>query len=124
MQEASRAPKPDVLGSIGRETFEDWAGNLDQGEPQLLTYNTFDTVVYGTVPIRWEIGFCHLPGASCRALLAGQNFSPALLPDRMADIVLQHAGWHFSASEQIGLLLHRITPARHTVDFGKTIPAI
>ena len=113
-----------MLGGIGKETFEHWASNLDQGEPQLLAYNTFDTVVHGTIPIRWEIGFCHLPGALGRQLLVGQNFSPALLPDRMADTVLASAGWQFSASEHIGLLLHRITPARHTVDFGKTIPAI
>jgi hypothetical protein len=123
MQQACRAPKPDVLGSVGRETFEGWACNLDHGEPQLLTYNTFDTVVHGTVPIRWEIGFCHLPGASGRALLVGQNFSPALLPAHMANMVL-NGDWHFSEPEHIGLLLHRITPARHTVDFGKTIPAI
>ena len=32
--------------------------------PQLLTYTTVDGVVNGDIPIRWEIGFCHLPGAS------------------------------------------------------------
>jgi hypothetical protein len=63
--------------------------SLDYGDPQLLTYDTFDTVVYGTVPIRWEIGFCHLPDAPDRQLLAGQNFSPVLLPERMAADVLQ-----------------------------------
>jgi DNA topoisomerase VI subunit B len=124
MCSAGRAPKPDVLGRIGRETFEEWAGNLDHGEPQFLTYDTFDTVVYGHIPIRWEIGFCHLPDTPNRQLLAGQNFSPALLPERMADIVMRDCAFGFGSAERIGLLLHRITPARHTVDFGKTIPAI
>ena len=82
MQEASRPPKHAVLGAVGKETFEAWAANLDYGTPELLAYTTFDSVITGDIPVRWEVGFCHLPEASERQLLIGQNFQPGDLDRR------------------------------------------
>ena len=66
MQNASRPPKHAVLGALGKDTFEAWACNLDCGaatDPQFLAYTIVDAVILGSdIPIRWEVGFCHLPG--------------------------------------------------------------
>jgi hypothetical protein len=121
MQDASWPPKHAAMGAIGKEAFAAWAASNHASEPpQFLAYNTVDAMVDGGVPVRWEIGVAHLPGLEQRRLLAGHNFSPAILPDQMADDVLGYAGWHFGADQPIALLLHRITPARQTLDYGKT----
>jgi hypothetical protein len=125
MQEASRPPKHAVLGAVGKESFEDWAlnrGSDHDGDPQFLAYTTFDSVLTGTdIPYRWEIGFCHLPGASERQVLIGQNFSPAISAGDMLNGVLPYGRlWQLGAHEPIALFLHRITPARQTLDYGKT----
>ena len=51
------------------------------GEVRLFAYRTVDGVIDGTIPYRWELGTAHLPGLSERALLVGQDFSPALDQD-------------------------------------------
>jgi hypothetical protein len=120
MQDASRPPKHSVLGAIGKEAFAAWAAaNHASSPPQFLAYDTADAVVDDGVPVRWEIGVAHLPGLEQRRLLAGHNFSPAILPDQLAADVLGYAGWHFGANQPITLFLHRITPARQTIDYGK-----
>ncbi len=122
MQDASRAPKPDALGVVGKETFEQWALNhasAAKTDGWFLTYDTFDCVV-GSVPTRWEIGFTHLPGLEKRQVLAGQNFSPVIMPERMAVEITDLAGEFFGSDQEILLFLHRITPARQTLDYGKT----
>jgi Histidine kinase-, DNA gyrase B-, and HSP90-like ATPase len=124
MQGASRPPKHAVLGAVGKESFEDWAlnrGSADHGELKFLAYTTLDGVVTGTdIPYRWEIGFCHLPGASERQVLIGQNFSPAISPLEMMNALLRYPPWQLGAGERIALFLHRITPARQTLDYGKS----
>jgi hypothetical protein len=125
MQEASRAPKHAVLGSAGKETFEAWArnhGSGQGGDPKFLAYTTIDGVVIGTssIPYRWEIGFCHLPGTSERQVLIGQNFSPAIIAEDMLGVVLRSYSYPLCAGEPIALFLHRITPDRQTLDYGKS----
>ena len=120
MQSASCAPKHAVLGAVGKDGFARWARNHGLGEPQLLAYVTTDGVISQEIPWRWEIGVAHLPNATNRCLLVGINFSPAIVPERVADEVLDYAGWHFGATQPIALFLHRITPARQTLDYGKT----
>jgi hypothetical protein len=124
MQQASRPPKPAVLGSLGKDVFEAWARNHDCGtgaDPKFLAYSTADAVVSGSdIPIRWEVGFCHLPGLNGRRVLIGQNYSPAIAAFEMTHAVLRYPAWQLAASEPIALFLHRITPARQTLDYGKS----
>jgi hypothetical protein len=123
MQEASRPPKHAVLGAIGKETFGAWAAsNPDYGAPELLAYTTVDGVVVGSscIPYRWEIGFCHLPGATERQLLVGHNYSPAISVADIINVILPYSPWGFGSSEPIALFLHRITPDRQTLDYGKS----
>ncbi len=120
MQAAGLAPKPAALGAIGKGTFARWAVNHDLGDPQFLAYTIVDGVISAEIPVRWEVGFAWLPKAEERKLLVGMNFSPAIVPAKMADEVLEYAGWHFGANQPIALMLHRITPARQTLDYGKT----
>jgi hypothetical protein len=124
MQQASRPPKPDVLGAVGKEPFEVWARNHACGDPQLISYTTVDSVVSGDTPFRWEVGFAHLPEATERRVLIGQNFSPAISAIEMLNAVLPHCSWHFGSREPIALFLHRITPARQTLDYGKSKLAV
>jgi hypothetical protein len=79
-------------------------------------------VVFGTdcIPWRWEIGFCHLPGACKRQVLIGQNFSPAIVAEDMASTVLRSYSYPLGVGEPIALFLHRITPDRQTFDYGKS----
>ena len=79
-----------------------------------------DGVVSGEIPYRWEIGIAHIPGLPKRALISAMNFSPAIAPEKLAEEVLAYASWHFAADQPIALLAHRISPARQTVDYGKT----
>jgi hypothetical protein len=83
-------------------------------------------VVIGTssIPWRWEIGFCHLPGASRRQVLIGQNFSPAIIAEDMLGAVLRSYSYPLGVGEPIALFLHRITPDRQTLDYGKSRLAI
>jgi hypothetical protein len=125
MQEASRAPKHGVLGAIGKESFEDWArnhGSAHSGDLKFLAYTTVDGVFAGTdIPYRWEIGLCHLPEASGRQVLIGQNFSPAVAPAEMLNAALPSGNlWQLGIREPIALFLHRITPVRQTLDYGKS----
>ena len=124
MQGASRPPKADVLGAVGKETFEAWARKHDCGAPQFLAYTMVDCVVHADIPVRWEIGFCHLPEASERRVLIGQNFSPAISAAEMLNAILPYNTWHFGGGQAIALFLHRITPARQTLDYGKSKLAI
>ena len=75
-----------------------------------------------SIPYRWEVGICHLPGMEERQLLVGQNFSPSCHPERMIEPVMEYVyPWPLSAANQpIALFAHRITPARQTLDYGKT----
>ena len=128
MQSASRPPKHEVLGAVGKKSFEDWARNrgseLD-AEPKFLAYTTIDGVFNATaIPYRWEIGFCHLPGADGRQVLIGQNFSPAIIADEMIGAALRYSSYPLGAREPVALFLHRITPARQTLDYGKSRLAI
>ena len=128
MQEASRPPKPAVLGAVGKESFEDWArnhGSDDGGDPKFLAYTTVDGVFNAAdIPYRWEVGFCHLPGAARRQVLIGQNFSPAIDAEQMITAVLRYYPYPLGIGEPIALFLHRITPARQTLDYGKSRLAI
>jgi hypothetical protein len=124
MQRASRPPKHDALGAIGKESFEAWArnhGSALDAEPKFLAYTTIDGVFNATaIPYRWEIGFCHLPGADGRQVLIGQNFSPAIVADEMIGVALRYSSYPLGAREPVALFLHRITPARQTLDYGKS----
>ena len=124
MQDASRPPKHAVLAALGKDTFEAWACNLDCGaatDPQFLAYTIVDAVIFGSdIPIRWEVGFCHLPGLVRRHVLIGQNFSPAISAFEMTAAILRYPAWQLGSSEPIALFLHRITPARQTLDYGKS----
>ena len=112
MQAASRPPKHAVLGTVGKETFEAWASNLDYGTPELLSYTIVDGVITGDIPVRWEVGFAHLPEASERQLLIGQNYSPAISIADMINVILPYSPWGFGSSEPIALFLHRIKPGK------------
>jgi hypothetical protein len=126
MQCASRPPRHAVIGAAGKESFEDWArnrGSDHDSDPRFLAYTTVDGVLTGTdIPYRWEIGFCYLPGAPERQVLIGQNFSPAISAADMLNAALPYGGrlWQLGAREPIALFLHRITPARQTLDYGKS----
>jgi hypothetical protein len=74
----------------------------------------------GEIPYRWELGFTHLPKTDQRHVLVGQNFSPAIVQDAMLNSVLPWTPLFLDADEPIGLFVHRITPARQTLDYGKT----
>jgi hypothetical protein len=42
----------------------------------------------------------------------------------MMTAILPYPSWHFGGGQPIGLFLHRITPARQTLDYGKSKLAI
>ena len=72
--------------------------------------------------MRWEVGFAHLPTADERQVLIGQNFSPAISPDEMFNAVLRYGARTSQGYDPVALFLHRITPARQTLDYGKIPP--
>ena len=57
-------------------------------------------------------------------MLIGQNFSPAISAAEMLNAILPYNTWHFGGGQAIALFLHRITPARQTLDYGKSKLAI
>ena len=151
MQTASRAPKPSILGGIGRDGFEALVSNVDydadpddddltsytkdsvtsndrqgsnhdQSRPQVLAYTTIDGVTRNDIPWRWEIGFATRTSAEGRGrhLVIGQNFSPAIVPEEMLGSVTGYLDPSLSHREPVVLFLHRITPARHSLDYGKS----
>ena len=74
------------------------------------------------IPYRWEIGICHLPGLKSHRLLVAQNFSPSCQPELMIEPVLAYVenGEIAHSYHPIALFAHRITPARASLDYGKT----
>ena len=122
MQQEGRAPRPDALGRIGKETVFHWISNQDcpEGtEPQFLAYATVD-LLCEDVPIVWEIGFAAMPDdGRGRQLLVGHNFSPVIDPEHVARLILSDT--YFGSELPVAVFLHRITPSRHTLDFGKTV---
>jgi hypothetical protein len=119
MRLASRPPKHAVLGGVGKETVAQWAAKHASREPPLFAYTTVEGVVHDDIPWRVELGFAHL-GNGSRQLMIGQNFSPALEPVEMLGAVLPNLAWWFGSNEPIGLFVHRITPSRQTLDYGKS----
>ena len=90
---ASRAPKPAVLGAVGKEDVRDLGRATTliriRRPPSFLLTPPSMVWLATTIPFRWEIGFAHLPGPTERQLLVGQNFSPAIVPDEMPEDVLR-----------------------------------
>jgi hypothetical protein len=125
MLSEAREPKIKVLGAVGKEALESWllAARVEgvQRQAEGFAYHVIDGV-HGGIPWRWEVAFAHLPGAIERVLLAGQNFSPAIDPGAMLAAAASYymLPYHLGGTEPIALLLHRISPARRTLDYGKS----
>ena len=59
------------------------------------------------------------PGGCCwSARTSRQRSCPRRWPRKCST----YAGWHFDGDQPIALFLHRISPARQTLDYGKTPP--
>jgi hypothetical protein len=125
MQAEAVAPKPVVMGRLGKDAAL-WAaaGGRSEHDEDVrgLAYHIV-TSDECEVPWVWEVAFAQLPGLTRRRLVVGTNFSPAIAPDLMLRGFLAPS-WRglpdfLGEGEKIGLLVHRISPARATLDYGK-----
>ena len=123
MRSEAREPKPAVLGAVGKEWLEGWltAARVEgvQRAAEGFAYRIIGGVDNG-IPWRWEVAFAHLPGATERVLLVGQNFSPAIDPNAMLTGAVPWLPHHLRPAEPIALVAHRISPDRRTLDYGKS----
>ena len=115
MQDASKAPKPSVLGGVGKDCVEALANaNGDPNCPPDFTY----LVVEGgeQAPWRWEVGFAELPEGGAHYL--GHNFSPLVAEDvfrRSLDLPRR-----LLDGAPVFLFLHRMAADPGTLDYGKS----
>jgi hypothetical protein len=130
MADASTPPKPSVLGRLGKDhalaALIDLAQS-DEADLRGFAYHSAAGDERG-VPYVYEVAFAQVIGAAGRRLLVGQNFSPAIDPAAMLDGFLRPAyrglGNYLDEVEPIALLVHRISPARASLDYGKQRAAI
>ncbi len=119
----ARAPKPAVLGAVGKIPLELWltAARIEgaQRRAEGFAYHIIDGVDDG-IPWRWEVGFAHLPDVPTRQLLVGQNFSPAIDPNAMLLGAVSYLSAYLDPTEPVALIAHRISPDRRTLDYGKS----